>query len=55
MTVPAYAAQLRDVFGVQTVRVIANDLTQSIQKVAVLGGDGVSFGVSLRMPAPMPT
>ena len=43
MTVQAYAEKIRDVFGVKTVRIIANDLNQSIQKVAVLGGDGGKF------------
>lgn len=40
ISVADYAAQLRTRFGVQTLRVIANDLTKPIQKVAVLGGDG---------------
>ncbi|WP_220739352.1 Nif3-like dinuclear metal center hexameric protein [Leuconostoc miyukkimchii] len=40
MTVKAYAESIREVFGVKTVRVIANDLSKKIKKIAVLGGDG---------------
>ncbi|MEX0380772.1 Nif3-like dinuclear metal center hexameric protein [Leuconostoc sp. MS02] len=43
MTVQAYAEKIRGVFGVKTVRIIANDLTRPIQKIAVLGGDGGKF------------
>ncbi|CAM3122209.1 Nif3-like dinuclear metal center hexameric protein [Leuconostoc rapi] len=40
ITVAAYAEKIRDIFQVKTVRVIANDLQKTVQKVAVLGGDG---------------
>lgn len=40
MTVSDYAAVIRDVCGVPTVRVIANDLSRRIKRIAVLGGDG---------------
>jgi len=40
ITVAAYAEKIRDIFQVKAVRVIANDLQKTIQKVAVLGGDG---------------
>jgi len=43
MTVKAYAEKIRDVFGVKTVRIIANDVNQPIKKVAVVGGDGGKF------------
>ena len=40
ISVADFTTQLRQRFGVQTVRVIANDLTRPLKKVAVLGGDG---------------
>jgi len=40
MTVREYAAFIRDVCGVEKVRVVANDTERLIQKIAVLGGDG---------------
>ncbi|MHD0285592.1 Nif3-like dinuclear metal center hexameric protein [Weissella tructae] len=40
MTVANYAAFIRDVCGVEKVRVIANDTDRLIKTVAVLGGDG---------------
>lgn len=40
VSVKDYAARLRDLFHVKTVRVIAKDLNRPITKIAVLGGDG---------------
>lgn len=39
-TVAEYAAFIRDICGVEKVRVIADDLNRQIKKIAVLGGDG---------------
>jgi dinuclear metal center YbgI/SA1388 family protein len=41
-TVSEYAAFVRELFGVAGVRVIANDLTRQIKRIAVVGGDGDS-------------
>ncbi|MDR3241951.1 MAG: Nif3-like dinuclear metal center hexameric protein [Lactobacillaceae bacterium] len=41
-TVRQYASFVKELFDVQAVRVIANDLQREIQTVAVLGGDGGS-------------
>lgn len=41
-TVTDYATFVRDLFNVAHVRVIANDMNRSIQRIAVLGGDGGS-------------
>ena len=46
-TVAEYAAFVRDICGVDKVRVIANDLQRQIKTVAVLGGDGgKEYGVA---------
>ncbi|CCJ66538.1 hypothetical protein Q5C_00620 [Leuconostoc pseudomesenteroides 4882] len=43
LTVADFAKQMRDIFHVEAVRVIANDLNRVISTVAVLGGDGGKF------------
>lgn len=40
ITVTEYAQLVKETFQVAHVRVIANDMTQKIQRIAVLGGDG---------------
>ncbi|GMA69132.1 GTP cyclohydrolase 1 type 2 [Leuconostoc litchii] len=40
VSVEEFARRIREIFNVKTLRVIANDLTKPIQKIAVLGGDG---------------
>lgn len=40
ITVAEYAEKLKHTFNVKAVRVIARNLNQTIQKIAVLGGDG---------------
>lgn len=42
ISVQKYAESIRELFNVKAVRVIANDLKRSIQKIAVIGGDGGS-------------
>lgn len=42
-TVEAFARQLKTVFNIAGLRVIADDLTLPVKKVAVVGGDGGQF------------
>ncbi|QIL50716.1 Nif3-like dinuclear metal center hexameric protein [Weissella coleopterorum] len=42
ISIQKYAEFIRDLFKVKVVRVIANDLNRTIQKIAVIGGDGGS-------------
>ncbi|MCI1891734.1 MAG: Nif3-like dinuclear metal center hexameric protein [Schleiferilactobacillus harbinensis] len=43
LTVKALALHIKDVFSLQGLRVVANDLSRSVQRIAVVGGDGGKF------------
>lgn len=43
LSLKAFVAQVKQAYSVPALRVIANDLTRPVQKVAILGGDGGKF------------
>ncbi|SUP59262.1 Uncharacterized protein conserved in bacteria [Weissella viridescens] len=54
ITVTEYAQLVKETFQVAHVRVIANDMTQKIQRIAVLGGDGGDEYCKLKLRVQMP-